>query len=300
MHHYAWGVVCFLLLLSMGGLWVHAQSLDNKVHSLQKELADTKHPVATTCKLNGSWTAATTRVLSVSNRQFGVHLPKDFSDQHYYPVVMLYPGKGASPQVAEVAFGTNSFPAIVVYPYPTISTDGVYAWQGAPYSSKANDVQFTADILDKLQSELCVDRTKIYAVGMSNGGGFASLLSCKLSDRFAAYAVVAGAMYAPAGQCKPPRPTPLINVHGDNDTIVPYGGSLTRHLPNIDSWVATRADYNGCKAPTTINDVQTVVTTWHQCDKNATVQNVRIVGGGHGWGGITNDALWQFLSQFSL
>lgn len=300
MHHLAWGIVCFILLLCMGGLWVHAQSLDNKVHGLESKLAATKQSAQTTCRVNGEWQPGTTKVQTINGRQFGVHTPKNFTSHDYYPLIMLYPGKGASAESAQIAYGTDSFPAIVVYPHPTISTDGAFAWQGAPYSSKANDVQFTAAILDKVQSDLCIDRTKVYAVGMSNGGGFASLLSCKLSDRFAAYAIVSGALYAPAGDCKPPRPTPLINVHGDNDTIVPYTGSFTRHLPNMDAWVAQRATYNGCKTPTTLNNVYSVVTTWHQCNSNATVQNVRIVGGGHGWGGLTNDELWQFLSQYSL
>lgn len=301
MHHFAWGVVCIILLFSMGGLWIHAQSLDSKVGDLEKQLLASKRPAPNTCKVGGDWQSNTTKVLSVDDREFSVHLPSNFLNYEYYPLILFYPGKGASAEGAQVAYGLDGLPAIVAYPHPTMGTDGYLAWQGAPYSSNADDVQFTASILDELQSELCVDRTRVYAVGLSNGGGFASLLSCKLSDRFAAYAIVAGALYSPAGDCKPPRPSPLISVHGDNDPIVPYDGSLVRRLPAIDSWTAKRAELNGCKTPTTINDgVRNVVTVWNQCKDNAVVQNIRIVGGNHGWGEVTNDTLWQFLSRFSL
>lgn len=301
MHHYAWSVVCLFLILSMAGLWVHAQSLDSKVQKLESALAESKKPAPSTCKIYGDWHTESTKLITIGDRQLTIHTPKDFQKDVYYPVIMVYPGKGSTAQAAQVSFGLDSLPAIVVYPHPTLSTDGTWAWQGAPYSSKANDISFTAAALDKLQSDLCIDRTKIYAVGMSNGGGFASLLSCKLSDRFAAYAVIAGAMYAPAGDCKPPRPTPLIVVHGDQDATVPYEGSLKRRLPPIDSWVSQRAASNGCKTPVTINNgVGSVVTTWNQCSNNAVVQSIKVVGGRHAWGEVTNDTIWQFLSRISL
>ena len=301
MHHLAWGVVCVLLLLSIGGLWVHAQSLENQNTALEKQVTSLQSRGETTCVVDSSWKANDDRTLTALGRQYLVHTPAVFRTDTYYPLVMFYPGKGNTAEVGKRVYGLDTLPAILVYPSPTPSTDGSLAWEGAPYSSHADDVAFTSAILDKLQAELCVDKKKTYAVGMSNGGGFASLLSCRLADRFAAFAVASGAMYAPSGECTPATPRPLINIHGDNDGIVPYEGSFVRHLPHIDSWVATRAHKNGCKGSSTTSPaLNQIVTVWTNCTNGATVENIRMVGGGHAWGQVPNDTLWQFLSRYSL
>lgn len=302
LHHLVWGVFCVLLLLAIGAVWTYAQALKNQTNTLEKQVALLQNQQENTCTVNSrDWKANSTTTLEASNRPYLVHTPASFRTDTYYPLVMFYPGKGGSAETASKVFGLNTLPAILVYPSPTPSTDGSLAWQGAPYSSKANDIAFTGAILDRLQAELCIDKAKTYAVGMSNGGGFASLLSCRMPDRFAAYAVVSGAMYAPSGDCTPATPRPLINVHGDSDGIVPYGGSLVRHLPPIDNWAAVRAHKNGCKqSVTTSPAINQVVTTWTDCTNGATVENIRMIGGGHNWGQIPNDTLWQFLSRYSL
>ncbi len=301
MHQLGWAVVCLILLVSVGGLWVHAQTLQNKVNELDKQLIASKRPAPNTCKVKGEWNSGMTKRMEIDKRSYLVHVPQNFLSYEYYPLVMFYPGKGATAEAAEAAYGLDALPAIVVYPSPTMGKDGFWAWQGAPYSSGSDDVDFTTDILDRLQGELCIDRTKTYAAGFSNGGGFVSLLSCKAPDRFAAYAVIAGAMYSPDGGCKPSRPAPLISIHGDSDPVVPYTGSIARGLPLIDSWSSLRAETNGCSSKNSFSGGQNVyVTVWNGCNNNATVQNVRIQGGGHTWGQRTNEMLWQFLSKFSL
>lgn len=303
-HHAAWGIVCVLLITVILALMTTIQSLQSKTHGLELQLARAK-TVQTTCKPTGNWQPNTTTELMIPSTSGGrtvfVHVPQDFSAHHYYPLLLFYPGKSATAQGAESAYGLDALPAIVAYPSPSVGLDGHTAWEGAPYSSSADDVAFTTGILDKLQSDLCIDRTRIYAAGMSNGGGFASLLSCRLPDKFAAYAIVSGAMYYPNGECKPDRPTPLITIHSDSDPIVPFMGSTARQLPPIYNWTAMRADMNGCtKTQTTQPQPSIVTTTWTSCNADATVQNVVVHGGGHTWGQVSNDYLWQFLSQFSL
>ena len=300
MHHVAWGIVCVGLIACMGGLWVYAQSLASQNTQLKQQLAAYNQPEPTTCRVTGSWRSNTTSKHDINGRGYLIHTPTNFVPENYYPVVMFYPGKGATAEAAQAAYALDSLPAIMIYPYPTTSTDGFPAWQGAPYSSSADDVAFTDAIIEQTQADLCVDRTKIYAVGMSNGGGFAAILSCKLSDRFAAYATISGAMYEPYSDCTPPQPTPILSIHGDSDPIVPYAGSLLRRLPAVSEWSAERAMLNDCKASTTANQgITLAITTWTGCKDEATIQSIRVIGGGHAWGDVTNDTIWQFLSRFS-
>ncbi len=289
------------LIVGISSLVIYAKSLESKTSSLEKQIAELATVSEETCTVNSAWLAGSSTTRTELGRQYIVHLPAEFKPDVYYPLVMLYPGKGATAEAAQYAYAMDALPAIITYPSPTVGADGFTAWQGAPYSSRSNDIAFTNTILDRLQADLCIDKTRIYAVGMSNGGGFASLLSCKAADRFAAFAIVSGAFYQPFGHCEPTVPRPVINVHGDSDPLVPYEGSPQRKLMSVDSWAQARAHSNDCKSSTTINQsYNQAVTTWTNCRHNATVKNIKVVGGGHGWGQVSNDEIWNFLSQYSL
>ncbi len=306
MQRFRWGVVCLLVLAVLAGLWIQVQRLASENSSLRQQLVIARSKPVMTCTLTGSWKADQTSLESVTvdgaQRQFYVHTPAGFTSDNFYPVVMFYVGRGGNAAGAEQNYGIDALPAITVYPVPTTGGQNMTAWQGAPYSSGADDVAFTSSILASVEKNLCIDTHHIYAVGMSNGGGFVSLLSCKLPGRFAAYAVVAGAFYPPAGNCVPPRPAPIINVHGDKDTTVPYFGSLARELPPIESWIGARAAHNNCRgeAVTTYPSANVVLTTWNDCSGGATVENVRVEGVGHQWGLVSNQSIWHFLARFSL
>lgn len=90
-------------------------------------------------------------------------------------------------------------------------------------------MQYTADVLDFLESTLCVDTDRIYATGKSNGGGFVALLSCDntMTQRISAFMSASGAYYpATHSPCNPGKAqVPFLEFHGDADTVVgvPFG-----------------------------------------------------------------------------
>ena len=302
-HHIAWATACLVLLAVMSVLWLNSQTLGQKTAALEQRLTQA---TTDTCTVRGPWAAGTTRKFSLTSqdmeRSYLVHLPTDFNPAQYYPAVVFFPGKGASALIGQASSQLDKLPAIVIYPEPTHGKDGALSWQGAPYSSGVNDVQFVSDVLDKAEGQLCIQKNRIYAAGMSNGGGMAALLSCQLSDRFAAYGVVAGAMYYPEGNCLSHRPTPIITLHSDTDTVVPYYGSETRGLPSIDNWVESHAKNNGCQTTpaTTYLASSATITTWQHCQNNATVQKIRLHNTGHLWAPDAPSVLWQFFARHSL
>lgn len=302
-HHIAWGIICLAMLGMLVTIWSSNQEANRKAASLEQRLSRMSEPA---CNARDTWGAGSTKNFTLKvndqDRSYRVHLPDGFSSSEYYPVIVYFTGKGTNSFNGEKYSNLNKLPAIAVYPQATEGKDGYFAWQGAPYSSGADDVAFVDVMLDRIQSQLCVKRSNVYATGLSNGGGMVSLLSCRLPDRFAAFGIVAGAMYYPAGDCTPERPTPLISIHGDKDAIVPYNGSLTRKLPAIDTWAADRARDNGCslQPSTTRQGPNTLVMTWQFCKNGATVENIRIQGGGHTWTADAPDILWRFMTQYSL
>lgn len=123
-------------------------------------------------------------------------------------------------------------------------------WEGVPKIS-TNDIQFTADVLNEVQSQYCIDPLRTYATGKSDGAGFCNLLACdpNLSTKFAAFAPVSGAYYVDSLPCVPQTVDlpcfpgrsliPLLAFHGGNDTTIPYSGEERKGecLPSIPHFI---------------------------------------------------------------
>ncbi len=187
---------------------------------------------------------------------------------------------------------------LMVYP---MGTSFPLHWRTNGDTDLMQDVTFISDLIDKLESEYNVDPARIYANGLSNGGGMSFALSCKLSKRIAAIGGVAEAYLLPWESCTPSLPVPTIIFHGNADPIVPFAGGPSSAFdipfPPIDEWVQTLAEHNGC-------------------NQNAAVIYYTIDGGGHTWPGgdplpewITGansddiDAtrlMWEFFQQHPL
>jgi polyhydroxybutyrate depolymerase len=94
----------------------------------------------------------------------------------------------------------------------------------------------------------------VYPQGMSVGAGrpfWAAAMACDLAGRVASVAVVSGALYAEPGECRPSRPVPLLDIHGTDDPVVPYGGRAPTvewplPMPPVPTWLAGWATRDGC------------------------------------------------------
>jgi len=277
-------------------------------------------------------------------RSFRLHLPKEYNQQSTFPTVLSFHGKGDSDvwqehitQLSESGVNINGQAVIAVYPLGSKSSDdsGELSWAGAPYSSKtSNDIGFVEDIVANLQSNLCVDKTRTYATGKSNGGGFTNLLACTpaTNQLFAAFAMISGAYYPPAEPnsttCKPGKKVPVLISHGLNDTTVPYGGKnpgKSTAEPNITIFAQDWAARNGNNISQPVTHVvnlfhgvtPTDFTIW---GSNTTAGNTwffQVDNLGHSWPSIpgfdtagspnnhasfniTNQELVQFLSLHTL
>lgn len=209
---------------------------------------------------------------------------------------------------------------LVVYPEGTGSPR---RWRAGGTSGDAMvDVRFISDLIDELARQYNIDPSRVYANGLSNGGGMSFMLGCTLADRIAAVGSVSGAYLYPLDECKPSRPVPMIAFHGTADPIVPYLGGPSGHFdvsfPVIPEWVAARAELNGCDSPPEVLPASGEASgiRYSGCDQGAKVVFYTINGGGHSWPGgeplpewiaghTTQDInatrmMWEFFSRFSL
>jgi polyhydroxybutyrate depolymerase len=183
-------------------------------------------------------------------------------------------------------------------------------WNAAPVADNY-DVTFINDLLDQLESSLCVDKALVFASGMSNGAQMSSLLGCRLPDRVTAIAPVAGVEFSTP--CDG-APVPIIAFHGTADPIVLYaGGGLsataiantnyyTGNLPpglpapiGVDESMRLWAHHNGCDPAFVEQRITTEVRqrTWQHC--KAATELYIVDGGGHAWPGKPQPA---FEAQF--
>jgi polyhydroxybutyrate depolymerase len=222
-------------------------------------------------------------------RTYLVHLPTGFQPSRPTPLVLAFHGRKGTGNDIEAFSGIDALNAIAVYPRGLPGPDGETAWQGAPENSGADDVQFVGALLDRLESTLCVDQSRIFATGKSEGGGFTALLACRLPRRIAAFATVSGAFYpgTDAG-CAGSPPVPLVDFHGTGDHVISYDGGVSHgeHYPSMASWLRRWTSHDRCADPTTTTIGSDVTElNWQGCAAGSALVHYRIAGGGHTWPG---------------
>ena len=189
-------------------------------------------------------------------RTYDLYIPMGLGTTSY-PLIFLLHGHGGS--VSQLT-GQNGNAAphkvwfeiaereklILVIPSGTLSPDGNPGWNDcradAETNPKADDVKFISELIKTVDKSYAVDRSRIFASGISNGGNMALRLAHELSDQVAAVAVVASAM-PKVNACRPPaHPVSVLFMNGTADPILPYeGGEVAKGWGKRGSVISTEA-----------------------------------------------------------
>lgn len=167
-------------------------------------------------------------------------------------------------------------------------------WQGVP-GVDVDDVAFTTAILDHLQDTYCIDSSRIFATGKSDGAGFVNVLACdaNLSARIAAFAPVSGAFYINTSPCHASTVTipcsasrkdiPFLEFHGGNDTTIAYTGGARKGecLPTIPHFIQQWAVRDGLGSKNTSSPLAENTTRYKFGD--GLVQHIFDSVIGHDW-----------------
>lgn len=176
----------------------------------------------------------TTLTLTVGNQQRTayLHVPGSVDPKTKHPLVIGYHGGGgnASGYIHQSELFEKGERAgfIVVCPEGSLVFGNHRVWNsGQEYersSGKADDVQFTRDLIDKIAALYPISPKQIYATGFSNGGQMAYRLALEMSDRIAAIAPMSGGRLSQG--LRPVRPVPVLHFHGTADSVYPLEGGL--------------------------------------------------------------------------
>ena len=231
-------------------------------------------------------------VSSGEKREYLLYVPKSYDRSRPTALVISMHGAGlwgaSQRDISKWNELADAKGFIVVYP-SGVGGKGVRIWRAEPGEDLAKDVRFISALIDTLEASYNIDSTRIYANGLSNGGGMSFALSCTLSKRIAAVGMVAAAQTLPWRWCTDKRPIPVIAFHGTADPVVPYNGGSSwvspRPFPNVQKWTANFARRNGC-APNASDSIvapDVIRRTYQQCSAPVVLYTIR--GGGHTWPG---------------
>lgn len=257
-------------------------------------------------------------------RKYILYIPDTYDPSTPSPLVISMHGFADWPARHRYGSGwdeiADEYGFIVVYPMGTKFPLRWLAHSKIDENGSPNpDVIFISDLIQKIKEDLNIDEKRIYANGLSNGGGMAHLLACTFGDQITAIGGVAGSFVFPWQECQTSRPVPVILFHGTDDEIVPFdGGSSDRYdyqFPALPDFAAEWAQHNHCDQvaepiPST-NEMSGIRYT--NCEDNADVVFYTVHGGGHSWPGgsglpklivghTTQDmnasrVMWEFYQQ---
>jgi len=187
---------------------------------------------------------------------------------------------------------------------------------GRAVEQKVDDVGFLREVIVRVATQVSIDRGRVFATGMSNGGLMSYRLACEAPDMIRAIAPVAGTDNTLA--CKPSRPVPVIHFHARDDSHVLFNGGhgpdsvVDTNFTSVPASIAKWVKLNSAdpKAQTVLS----VPGARCQLHKGPAPVEVCITeAGGHSWPGSqtrranknpsqaisANDRMWDFFSSLS-
>ena len=257
-------------------------------------------------------------------RQFILYVPASYSASTSVPLVFSFHGLGgtAQAQMEDHDFRPVADTAgfIIAHPLGQPVAGPALGWNfGNP--ALQNDILFTSQMIDTIAADYNINLDRVYACGMSFGGFFSVFLAGQLSNEIAAVASVAGTILnnVPDSMIAPTRPIALLQIHGTNDNNVPYSGNQA--AKSVQHVLDLFVNHNNCDTTPTFtalpntnpNDGSTVEHyIYANGDDGTTVENLKIIGGGHTWPDENTTAqnvnrdingcveIWNFFSKFDM
>ncbi|XQJ31938.1 Esterase PHB depolymerase/Prolyl oligopeptidase family/Phospholipase/Carboxylesterase, putative [Leishmania guyanensis] len=128
---------------------------------------------------------------------------------------------------------------------------------------KPDDVALAKQVVTELSRSMCIDQTRVMAVGFSNGAMLSEVLACNEPDTFRAVVSVAGVVEMRPGnaagiaactatleKASSTSRASVLMVHGTADPLVPWAGNGLLGFPpvswNLEGW----RERNGCTEET--------------------------------------------------
>jgi len=203
----------------------------------------------------------------IEERPYGLVVPKAYDPRTPTPLVLLLHGYTASGAVQLAYFGLSAVAEeqtlLLAYPDGTVDGNNNPFWNATDaccdfFGSGVDDVAYLTAVMDDVAANYNVDPKRVFVVGHSNGGFMSHRMACDRADRVAAIASLAGATWSDPAMCQPSEPVAVLQVHGDDDQVILYGGGGFQGgvYPAAVDTVGTWAEKNGCSGELEATDTR--------------------------------------------
>jgi polyhydroxybutyrate depolymerase len=146
-------------------------------------------------------------------------------------------------------------------PRGRLATWNAGACCGAARDGGSDDVGFLRALVEHVATRHAIDRRRVVATGMSNGGMMAYRLACEAADLVAGIVPVAGTeAFVHAADCRPSQPVSVLHIHARDDAHVLFDGgagpaawadrSQVMAFISVPETVARWRDRLACRAET--------------------------------------------------
>ncbi len=240
-------------------------------------------------------------IIDAHKRDYKVHVPKSYDKSKAVPLIIAVHGGGGQAwsmeKLTKFSVLSEKEGFIVVYPegFEKQWNDGREVLQISAQRKNINDVGFISKVIDKVAEKYSIDKKKVYAAGISNGGFMCQRLACELSDKLAAVVSVSAAMPEKIkDKCRPANRISVMFINGTEDPLVPYDGGSVKvgkkergEITSTEESVALWVNRNGCqKVKSDVIKTDLEVDCDYYRDKQGTeVVLYTVKGGGHTWPG---------------
>lgn len=156
---------------------------------------------------------------------------------------------------------------------------------GRAASQGYDDVGFVTALVETLAATDCVDASRIYATGFSNGAMLAHRMACEAPDVFNAMAPVAGPRMTDA--CDADTPVSALLIRGADDPRIPLAGGTFdgSFRASLDAMAQTLAQRNQCDGSRTESRAGAHCTEYSGCANARSVHACTVIDTGHQWPG---------------
>ncbi|MCI0505774.1 MAG: hydrolase [Gammaproteobacteria bacterium] len=227
------------------------------------------------------------------------------------------------------------------YGFAVVYPNSIEYWNDgrSTTGTSKNDTAFVLQLMNHLVKTENVDRNRIYATGVSNGGMFTLRLACELSDKIAAFApVIASFPVSYHDKCEPGRAVPMMMINGTKDKLIQWkGGTIHKGAKHgaggevipVPKTAEFWREHNKCAADPKVTDLPDVdktdettvkIVSYSGCAKASALEWVQVDGGGHTWpgsqlskpafvtrlvGAVSKDInasqlIWEFFNKYKL
>ncbi len=237
------------------------------------------------------------------------------------PVIFSFHGGGGT-AIANMEYSgfrqiAESEKFILVYPQGQYFSDkDSTGWIFNENNNITDDLFFISEVIDWLYQNKNINLDRIYATGFSVGAIMSYDLACKLSNKIAAAAPVAGTMSTETFEtCRPEKSKSIIHIHGESDSVLSPNGN--EYIKSFDESLQFWSDFNQCSTSSTSNISDSnddgysgTSIIYENCSNQVLVNGILLENFDHQWPS-TNDQkngsdidaasyIWSFLKKFDV